>query len=300
MPRKKKTHAEYVAELAVKNPGVTVVGEYVDSRTKIEHQCVCGERWDISPDNAYKGTLCNDCGNKKIGDALRKSTQEYVAWIAENRPGLKLLGKYKNDGTPTAHRCECGEVWDVRPTAILSGKNTQCPKCGGKKKADYFSHTRDEYAAWLAEHKPWIKVLGDYGNAYSRIEHLCTRTQTKFTATPLNMKHRGSCPCCKSYRATDGDVFYVWENLNDPGVYKVGITSKRSTEDRINRCCSRNNMAASIIMMVSVKDARDIERRALELGDDPRYPDTIDGYTEFRRYSDAELAAVYQMAVQAA
>jgi hypothetical protein len=52
--------------------------------------------------------------------------------------------------------------------------------------------------------------------------------------------------------------------------------------------------------MAAVNDARDIERRAKQLGDDPHYPTDIDGYTEFRRYSDAELGAVYQMAVQAA
>ena len=58
-------------------------------------------------------------------------------------------------------------------------------------------------------------------------------------------------------------------------------------------------MTANIVLMAAVDDARDIERRALGLGDDPRYPDTIDGYTEFRRYSDAELGEVWRMAVGA-
>ena len=32
---KKKTHEEYVAELAIKNPNVEVVGEYINAKTKL-------------------------------------------------------------------------------------------------------------------------------------------------------------------------------------------------------------------------------------------------------------------------
>ena len=116
---------------------------------------------------------------------------------------------------------------------------------------------------------------------------------------PSDILRDKGCPHCVEHH-TDANVFYIWENADDPGVYKVGITSERCADDRIAICTRRNKMIANIIVMATVDDARDIERRALELGDDPRYPDTVDGYTEFRRYSDAELGAVYQMAVQAA
>lgn len=110
---------------------------------------------------------------------------------------------------------------------------------------------------------------------------------------------RGSgCPHC-GQQGTDANVFYIWENANDRGVYKVGITSERCAEKRIAKCAARNGTTANVILMVSTPHARDIERRALELGDDPLYFDAIDGYTEFRRYSDAELGEVWRMAVGA-
>ena len=104
----------------------------------------------------------------------------------------------------------------------------------------------------------------------------------------------------KRFRCSDADAFYIWENVEDSGVYKVGITSERVGEKRIAQCTNSNGMKANIILIASVPNAREIERKALEMGESVDYSSEIDGYTEFRRYTDQELGEVYRMAVQAA
>ena len=71
---KKKTHAEYVAELAVKNPDIEVVGIYMGNKVKIPHRCkIDGNVWDLSPDNALQGRGCPICGRAKTANKKRMS-----------------------------------------------------------------------------------------------------------------------------------------------------------------------------------------------------------------------------------
>ena len=50
---KKKTHEEYVVELAIKNPNTEVIEQYIDARTPIVHHCKMHDIfWKISPSNA--------------------------------------------------------------------------------------------------------------------------------------------------------------------------------------------------------------------------------------------------------
>ena len=63
---KKKTHAEYVAELAVKNPDIEVVGIYMGNKVKIPHRCKIHEIiWDAAPNNTLNGCGCSECKKEK-------------------------------------------------------------------------------------------------------------------------------------------------------------------------------------------------------------------------------------------
>jgi hypothetical protein len=283
---RKKTHAEYVAQVEALNKGFTVIGEYQNTMKKIAHQCGQGHEWDASPNAILHGSGCPTCsGNKK------KTHDEYIAEVEALGKGITVLGEYCNAKTKITHQCGEGHHWDTKPENILSGFD--CPICLGLKKK-----THEEYVAELAMNSIEFIVIGEYVNLKTKITHRCKKGH-EWLATPSNILRGTGCPGCDKI-ATDANVFYIWENADDPGVYKVGITSERCGDGRITQCARQNSMTANIILVAAVDDAREVERRALDLGDDPRYPADIDGYTEFRRYSDAELGAVYQMAVHAA
>lgn len=284
---KRKTHEEYVAELAVKNHSVTVVGDYVNTDTKITHRCSEGHEWDGQPHSILRGSGCPTC----YSNTKERTHAEYVAEVnALDNKGITVVGEYVNKKTKITHRCAAGHEWDAQPSNILQGSG--CPTCGGTKKK-----THAEYVAEVESLKKGIKVVSDYVDIKTKITHRCSEGH-EWDAQPLSILRGSGCPHC-GQQGTDANVFYIWQNANDPGVYKVGITSERCADERIAICTRKNGMTANVILMASTPNARDIERRALELGDDPRYPDTIDGHTEFRRYSDAELGEVWRMAVGA-
>ena len=98
-------------------------------------------------------------------------------------------------------------------------------------------------------------------------------------------------------KSTDNDVVYIWRD-DVTGLHKVGITSDRLGEYRIGG--DNKGMDPRIVLMLKVDDARAVESKLLELGADPELDSSIDGYTEFRRLTDAELGEAVSIAYEAA
>ena len=109
--------------------------------------------------------------------------------------------------------------------------------------------------------------------------------------------------CCEHMElgdlATANDVVYIWRDAGTD-LHKVGVTSARIGEQRIDICSSHNGMDPRIVFMLKVSDARAVESKLLELGTDPELDSSIDGYTEFRRLTDAELGQAVSIAYEAA
>jgi hypothetical protein len=98
---------------------------------------------------------------------------------------------------------------------------------------------------------------------------------------------------------TANDVVYIWRNAGSD-LHKVGVTSARIGEGRIAICRRHNGMDPRIVLMLKVADARAVESKLLELGTDPELDSSIDGYTEFRRLTDAQLGQAVSIAYEAA
>lgn len=101
------------------------------------------------------------------------------------------------------------------------------------------------------------------------------------------------------YTASDSDVVYIWRDAGTD-LHKVGVTSERLGEQRIDICKRHNNMEPRIVFMLKVDDARAVESELLKLGTDPELDSSIDGYTEFRRLTDAQLGQAVSIAYEAA
>lgn len=60
--KRRKTHYKYVDEVNNINPDIEVIGEYINSQTKILHKCkLCGYEWEIVPNNILNGQCCPRC-----------------------------------------------------------------------------------------------------------------------------------------------------------------------------------------------------------------------------------------------
>lgn len=105
--------------------------------------------------------------------------------------------------------------------------------------------------------------------------------------------------CCAHMtgKGSDNDVVYIWRD-EITGLHKIGITSDRLGEFRIGGF--NKGVDPSIVLMLKVDDARAVEKEMLRLGTAPEMDSSIDGYTEFRRLTNAELGKAVSIAYEAA
>lgn len=96
-------------------------------------------------------------------------------------------------------------------------------------------------------------------------------------------------------RKADDDCFYMWKAkgcyFNGNQVYKLGITSKRLGQLRIDGCAKAAGLDAETVIYVETNLAKEIERKALKLGSDPEYTG-FGGSTEFRALSQEDINAI--------
>jgi len=94
-------------------------------------------------------------------------------------------------------------------------------------------------------------------------------------------------------RSSDNDAVYIWravgESYKSMQVYKVGVTSARSNNDRIDVVSRYSGFKAEIIALLktSIK-ATKVEKFLLQMGESPEYSG-FNGASEFRAMSEEEL-----------
>ena len=221
---KKKTHEEYVEELKIKNPAVTVIDKYINAKTAILHHCETHDVfWKTTPSNVLQGRGCDCCGKSKIGAKNRKSHDEYIARLQQINPNIEVIGIYKNNKTAILHRCIIdNHEWMSRPDNILSGKG--CPLCRNRMIGNMFRKNHNWYVEQLSKLFPEIEVIEEYVGNDVLIAHKCRIDGTVWMSTPHNILRGIGCPECGGYSGEK--IISQW--LNDHQINY--ITQYRFTE----------------------------------------------------------------------
>lgn len=123
---KKKTTESFKDELALINPSIEIVGEYINSATSVHCLCKVDQyEWDAFPQNLLRGCGCPQCAGLK-----HKTHEEYVLELSSINSNIEVVGQYINARTKILHRCKLdGATWMADPHHVLSGK-CWCPRCG--------------------------------------------------------------------------------------------------------------------------------------------------------------------------
>lgn len=198
---KKKTHKQYVEEVAKINPNIEVIGEYVNTKTKILHRCeVDGYEWYVVPKSILKGHGCPKCGG-----TLKLTHEEYIEKVSKINSNIKVLGVYIDTKTKILHRCEVDNFeWMATPDGILHGRG--CPKCGGT-----MNFTHEEYVKKVAEINKNIEVIDKYVNTKTKILHKCKIDGQEWYAMPTNILKGTGCPKCSIEGSKKAHENYVKE-----------------------------------------------------------------------------------------
>lgn len=188
----KRTHDQFIREMDLIAPEIEIVGQYISVNTKIECHCKsCGCTWSTIPKLLLKGHGCKSCSFKKMGEARRKSNEQFVTELHSVNEKITPLEEYINNSTALKCKCDlCGYVWEVAPSKLLSGSG--CPSCkGGIRK------TNQKFFEEVKQLGIQIVPMEEYVNAYTKIRFKCEKCNYEWSTAPtnvINKKH--GCPNC--------------------------------------------------------------------------------------------------------
>lgn len=261
----KKTHEEYVAELAIKNPTVEVVGEYINSKTKIKHHCLIHDvYWKTTPSRALQGVGCETCKKKKFRRVRCKTHEKYIEEVNKINPDIEVIDKYQDAKTPIKHYCKKHNIfWNAFPDNILKGNG--CIMCRNEKIGDKNRKNHKQYIKELKILNPNIIVVEKYVNANTPILHKCLKDGYEWYARPGNILSNKGCPKCAgvikrsqeeyieklSSINPDIDVLDEYANAHTPILHKCkkhNIIWKTSPASVLQGCgcieCSKEKLSA--------------------------------------------------------
>lgn len=193
---KKKTHEEYVDELAVKNPNVEVIGKYLGSKTKISHKCnLHNVIWDMTPDSALSGCGCYMCKKEKLRNHKVRTQRQYVEELSIVNPNTLVVGDYINNSTSILHKCKIHNTeFYMSPCRALAGQT--CHQCMVNNRRAKKSKYHKEYCNELQQANPLIDVVGTYMGRAINIQHKCKICCYLWNAKPDNLLRGKGCPVC--------------------------------------------------------------------------------------------------------
>lgn len=193
---RRKTHEEYIQEVAQINSNIEVVGQYVNTDTKILHKCKLDNyEWMAFPTNVLRNHGCPECANRKKAINMALTEGEYIQRLFDVNPNIKLIGKYKNANTKVMHCCKiCGHQWKAYPNNLLSGKG--CKKCADKLGGELRKKSHDTYVQQVNIINKDIDIIGSYIDARTPIKHKCKLCGHEWDAIPDNILRGHGCGMC--------------------------------------------------------------------------------------------------------
>lgn len=100
-------------------------------------------------------------------------------------------------------------------------------------------------------------------------------------------------------RVAARDCVYLWSVRDEPGLYKVGITSHKMGEYRINQVAKEAKFSPQLVFLVKVgyENAKVIELEMKRLGTPYKFSKKFYGHTEFRYLSPSEVAKCVKLSI---
>ena len=206
---KRKTHDDYVQEVATVNPSIEVIGVYNGGHEPIMHRCkVDGNEWMASPANILRGRGCPKCKSLKLHNNKAKTHSQYVEDVESLHDNIVVLGAYTDNRTHILHQCTLdGYTWEAIPGNILKGSG--CPLCAIEKQRISRTKDHEDYVAEVQAVNQNIEVVEQYAGAEIKILHRCKIDGYEWYVLPSNILSGHGCPICNESRGEKDIAAYL-------------------------------------------------------------------------------------------
>lgn len=224
----KETYDERLAKIG----RVERVGEYIDSNHKIFHRCIEHQEEHLASPRIVlsgKGLAC--CNRaKRLNNEARSGYDERLKSLGQ----VERLEPYVNLYTKISHRClKHGQVFSVTPASVLTGFGLECCQVRKIKSKEI----KERYPKILEE-RGRVKLVGEFVNMNTAVEHLCLLHNEVHISLPSNVIRGEGLICCRGFKANTfkelimnqegpkDTCVYLHELSNHPGYLKLGISNQ--------------------------------------------------------------------------
>ncbi len=192
------------------NQNVEVLGEYVNSNTKILCRCkTCGNEWGVTPKSLLAGHGCPLCARKMVTgrhpkwyiENIGNISKEFAYQVNLKHPNIEILDSYTNYSTKIRAKCKvCGHIFNIFPSKLLN--KVGCPVCAKIKRARMISlKAKNMFEQKMKiSGKTEVEVIGEYVNAKTKILCRCKICKNEWMVTPDHLTQGTGCPLCARKR----------------------------------------------------------------------------------------------------
>lgn len=238
---KTKSHDDFEKELALKNPNIKILSQYVNSDEKIMAQCKnCFHEWLVRPMNLLRGSNCPECSKRIKSQKIGMTHDEYVSALKQVNTNIDVIGIYK--GSKKRILCKCkidNHEWSPIADTLLRGHG--CPECNMRNRTSgMYVKTHEEFMEKLCSENPYlenIEVLGKYKGNKEKILCKCKIHNYKWSPKASSLYRVKGCPICSNHRVEIGvndiattrpDLVKYFKDKNDVTKYTKN-SNKRLT-----------------------------------------------------------------------
>ena len=146
--RGRKTTDDFKREMAIVNPNIEIIGEYIKNKIPIECRCkIHNHRWFSIPSNLLNGSAkCPMCSVDHVREVEGLSIDEINKRLNETTPHINIIGNYINIHTKALFKCSIHNCeFEMSPASLLYKRGKGCPYCsqssGEKRMVDILEKT---------------------------------------------------------------------------------------------------------------------------------------------------------------
>ena len=193
----KKSHEHFIADCKEHlNPSVKIVGQYENSKTKIECEClICHKPFYMTPEGLLKGYGHQKCSNIALGKKRTKSHEQFKNELLAINPNIVLTSTYFGTHKKIGCHCKaCGHNWNAMPSNLTKAG---CPKCGNVKSGLFHKYTDDTFSQKLRDSSVGSTLCGDYLGIFEKTKFKCLICGCVYEAIPHHViTGHTNCPEC--------------------------------------------------------------------------------------------------------
>jgi len=154
------TKEEFLKELLVINPNISIISEYLKMSKKVRAKCLKdGYEWNVTPSRLLRGSGCPKCGG-----VAPYTSKEFSEKLKERNPDVEMVGEYINNKTKFQVRCiNDGYIWMATPKTLLKGIG--CPCCKISKGEKYLFLYLNKIDVKFISQYSFFDLLGNFNRS---------------------------------------------------------------------------------------------------------------------------------------